>query len=105
MPPPPKKPTKHTHLSGRSSGGLWETRVNRERPTRGVGSKVQPPHRCGRKHEVGLEGRCVLGLAFKRKPGHKPLEDKGGGPRGIVDMIFGLRAKCPKANGAILVSA
>ena len=45
------------------------------------------------------------GLAFKRKPGHKPLEDKGGGPRGIVDMIFGLRAKCPKANGAILVSA
>jgi hypothetical protein len=45
------------------------------------------------------------GLAFKRKPGHKPLEDKGGGPRGIVDMIFGLRAKCPKANGAILVSS
>ena len=45
------------------------------------------------------------GLTFKRTPGHRKLEDQGGGPRGIVDTIFGLRAKSPKANGAILVSA
>lgn len=45
------------------------------------------------------------GLAFKRKPGHKPLQDKGGGPRGIVDTIFGLRCKNPKGNGAVFVSA
>lgn len=44
------------------------------------------------------------GLAFKRKPGHKRLEDKGGGPRGIVDAIFGLRCKAPKGNGAVMVS-
>jgi hypothetical protein len=44
------------------------------------------------------------GLAFKRKPGHKRLEDKGGGPRGIVDTIFGLRCKSPKANCPIVVS-
>jgi hypothetical protein len=47
----------------------------------------------------------MWGLAFKRKPGHKPLADGGGGPRGIVDTIFGLRCKNPKGNGAILVSA
>lgn len=45
------------------------------------------------------------GLAFKRKPGHKRLEDKGGGPRGIVDAIFGLRCKSPKANAALPVAA
>jgi hypothetical protein len=45
------------------------------------------------------------GLAFKRKPRHKPMEDAGGGPRGIVDTIFGLRAKCPKSNGAINISS
>jgi hypothetical protein len=44
------------------------------------------------------------GLAFKRKPGHKRLEDKGGGPRGIVDTIFGLRAKSPKSNCPMPVS-
>lgn len=44
------------------------------------------------------------GLAFKRKPGHKRLEDKGGGPRGIVDEIFGLRCKSPKSNAPIVVS-
>lgn len=44
------------------------------------------------------------GLAFKRKPGHKPQDDKGGGPRGIVDTIFGLRSKSPRANGAVYVS-
>lgn len=47
----------------------------------------------------------MWGMAFKRKPGHKPLADEGGGPRGIVDMIFGLRCKNPKGNGAIYVSA
>lgn len=47
----------------------------------------------------------MWGLAFKRKPGHKPLENKGGGPRGIVDTIFGLRCKNPKGNGAVFVSA
>lgn len=46
----------------------------------------------------------MWGLAFKRKPGHRRLEDKGGGPRGIVDAIFGLRCKNPKANGAIFIS-
>jgi hypothetical protein len=44
------------------------------------------------------------GLAFKRKPGHKRLEDKGGGPRGIVDLIMGLRCKSPKSNCPIVVS-
>lgn len=44
------------------------------------------------------------GLAFKRKPGHKRLEDKGGGPRGIVDAIFGLRCRSPKANCPVVVS-
>ncbi len=43
-------------------------------------------------------------LAFKRRPGHRPLQDGGGGPRGIVDGIFGLRCKAPKANAPILVS-
>jgi hypothetical protein len=46
----------------------------------------------------------MWGLAFKRKPGHKRLEDKGGGPRGIVDTIFGLRCKNPRGNGAVWVS-
>jgi hypothetical protein len=44
------------------------------------------------------------GLAFKRKPRHMPLDDKGGGPRGMVDTIFGLRCRSPRANGAINVS-
>ena len=47
----------------------------------------------------------MWGLAFKRKPGHKRLEDAGGGPRGIVDAIFGLRCKSPLANGAVLISS
>jgi hypothetical protein len=47
----------------------------------------------------------MWGLAFKRKPGHKRLEDKGGGPRGIVDMIFGLRCKNPLGNGRVSVSS
>lgn len=47
----------------------------------------------------------MWGLAFKRKPGHKRLEDAGGGPRGIVDAIFGLRCKSPKANGAALIDS
>ncbi len=46
----------------------------------------------------------MWGLAFKRKPGHRPLEDKGGGPRGIVDMIFALRCKNPLGNGVVAVS-
>ena len=45
------------------------------------------------------------GLAFKRKPRHQQLLDEGGGPRGFVDAIFGLRAKNPKGQGAIFVSA
>lgn len=45
------------------------------------------------------------GLAFKRKPGHKAIENKGGGPRGMVDMIFGLRCKAPKCNGAVYCSS
>ena len=43
-------------------------------------------------------------LAHKRKPGHRKLEDAGGGPRGIVDVIFGLRCKAPKANIPIQIS-
>lgn len=46
----------------------------------------------------------MWGLAFKRRPGHKRLEDKGGGPRGIVDMIMGLRCKNPLGNGKVAVS-
>lgn len=46
----------------------------------------------------------MWGLAYKRKPGHKRLADQGGGPRGIVDVIFGLRCKNPKGNGALPVS-
>lgn len=46
----------------------------------------------------------MWGLAFKRRPGHKRLQDSGGGPRGIVDTIFGLRCKNPKAQGALYVS-
>jgi|GEM_PF-3167334 len=46
----------------------------------------------------------MWGLAFKRRVGHKRLEDKGGGPRGIVDTIFGLRCKNPVGNGALYVS-
>lgn len=47
----------------------------------------------------------LWGLAFKRKPGHRRLEDQGGGPRGIVDAIFGLRCKNPKGNGGIQCSS
>jgi hypothetical protein len=47
----------------------------------------------------------MWGLAFKRKPTHRRLEDQDGGPRGIVGAIFGLRAKAPKNNGAVLVSS
>lgn len=46
----------------------------------------------------------MWGLAFKRRVGHKPLQDQGGGPRGIVDTIFGLRCKNPVCNGAFYVS-
>lgn len=46
----------------------------------------------------------LWGLAFKRRPGHRPLIDQGGGPRGIVDAIFGLRCKQPKGNAPILIS-
>lgn len=47
----------------------------------------------------------MWGLAFKRAPGHKPLADEGGGPRGIVDMIFGLRCKNPRGNGAFYAAS
>jgi hypothetical protein len=46
----------------------------------------------------------MWGLAFKRRVGHKQLENKGGGPRGIVDTIFALRCKNPVPNGALYVS-
>jgi hypothetical protein len=46
----------------------------------------------------------MWGLAFKRRVGHKPLQNEGGGPRGIVDTIFGLRCKNPVCNGAFYVS-
>lgn len=44
----------------------------------------------------------LWGLRHKRKPGHRRLQDAGGGPRGIVDTIFGLRCKSPKGNAAIV---
>lgn len=44
------------------------------------------------------------GLAFKRKPTHRKLEDQDGGPRGVVGAIFGLRCKSPRANAPILIS-
>lgn len=46
----------------------------------------------------------LWGMAWKRKPGHRKLEDAGGGPRGIVDAIIGLRCKNPKGNAVILNS-
>jgi hypothetical protein len=44
-------------------------------------------------------------IAFKRRPNHRRLEDRGGGPRGLIDAIFALRSKSPRANSAIWVSA
>lgn len=46
----------------------------------------------------------MWGLAFKRRPGHMPLQNQGGGPRGVVDCIFGLRCKNPVGNASITVS-
>lgn len=37
----------------------------------------------------------LLSLHYKRKPRVKELEDRGGGPRFLVDAIFGLRVKNP----------
>jgi hypothetical protein len=37
----------------------------------------------------------LLSLHYKRKPRVKELEDRGGGPRFLVDAIFGLRVKSP----------
>lgn len=34
-------------------------------------------------------------LRFNRAPGFRPLEDQGGGPRGIVDCIFSMAVKNP----------
>jgi hypothetical protein len=39
----------------------------------------------------------LLQLRHKRKPRVKELEDRGGGPRFLVDTIFGLEVKNPKA--------
>lgn len=42
---------------------------------------------------------ALLELRFGRMPRTKELEDKGGGPRGIVDAIFGLCVKSPLGLG------
>ena len=67
----------------------------------GAGTATTQAQRRGSGYILDLE---MWGLAFKRRPGHTRLENKGGGPRGIVDMIFALRCKNPKGNGAIMVS-
>lgn len=38
-------------------------------------------------------------LRFNRMPRHMPLPDLGGGPRGLVDAIFGLVCKNPLGSG------
>jgi len=38
---------------------------------------------------------ALLSLHYKRKPRVKELEDRGGGPRFLVDAIFGFRVKNP----------
>lgn len=38
-------------------------------------------------------------MGFTRMPGHRPLEDRGGGPRGIVDAIATLRCLNPLGQG------
>lgn len=75
--------------------------ITRMRYFDGTGAATTTAQRRGSGYILDLE---MWGLAFKRRPGHKPLQDKGGGPRGIVDTIFGLRCKNPVGNGAITVS-
>ena len=43
-------------------------------------------------------------MVAKRLPGFKPLPDLGGGPRGIIDAIIGLKVFNPLEHGAIKAS-
>lgn len=38
-------------------------------------------------------------MGFTRMPGHRKLEDRGGGPRGIVDAVYTLRCHNPLGQG------
>lgn len=43
----------------------------------------------------------LLELSYKRKPRVKPLEDRGGGPRFLVDAILTMRNLQPQGHGAL----
>lgn len=47
----------------------------------------------------------MVGIAFTRNPRYKPLENKGGGPRGIVDAIFMIMADNPLPMVSMYISA
>lgn len=76
--------------------------VTRMRWQTSTGADATDAQRRGSGYVLDLS---MWGLAFKRKPGHRRLEDKGGGPRGIVDAIYGLRCKNPLGNGSVVISS
>jgi hypothetical protein len=47
---------------------------------------------------VDMDG---VSIRYNRRPRYKPLEDNGGGPRGIIDAIVGLQVDSPLQHGAI----
>ena len=47
----------------------------------------------------------MLELRYLDRPGSQELEDKGGGPRGYVDTIFGLVCKNPLALGKLYATS
>jgi len=47
----------------------------------------------------------MVHLRYNRRPRYTPLDDEGGGPRGIVDAIAGLQLDNPLAFGKIASSA
>lgn len=53
----------------------------------------------GRDDEGLLLDPDYLEIRYKRLPRHMPLQDAGGGKRGIVDQIYGLVVTQPQAHG------
>lgn len=47
---------------------------------------------------VDMDG---VSIRYNRRPRYKPLEDAGGGPRGIIDTIAALQVDNPLTHGAI----
>ena len=56
---------------------------------------VDPTTRVSDKRRGYLLDMNLLELGFRRRPGNRDLPDLGGGPRGVIDMIFCLKAKNP----------